>query len=398
MLLDDNELKELFEDLESDRVERKKTEADGKKIRDAICAFANDMPGYGKPGVIFVGVNDDGTCANKEITDKMLTTLSDMRSDGNILPLPAMTVQKKSINDCDVAVVQVEPSPYPPVKYDGRIRIRVGPRRAVANEQEEGILIERRRHKNLPWDMQPIQPATKDDLDLDLFRREYLPSAFAADVLEKNGRSIEQQLRSLRLLAPDQETPTVTGLLAVGTSPADYLPGAYIQFLRVEGTSLTDPIVNQKEIHGPLIDMIPALDTVLDANIRVATDLTSGPREIRHPDYPIAALQQITRNALMHRNYESTNAPVRINWFADRIEILSPGGPFGQVTVENIGKPGFTDYRNPTVAEVMKNLGFVQRFGVGIATAREALSQNGNPDLELTAETTYVLAILRKAS
>ena len=108
----DEELKELFEDIESDRVERKKTEADGKKIRDAICAFANDMPGHGKPGVIFVGVNDDGTCANKDINDKMLTTLSDMRSDGNILPLPLLTVQPRTINGCTVAVVEVSPSDY----------------------------------------------------------------------------------------------------------------------------------------------------------------------------------------------------------------------------------------------------------------------------------------------
>ena len=62
-------------------------------------------------------------------------------------------------------------------KWNGRIWIRVGPRRATANEQEEQILIERRRAGNLPWDLQPIEPATTGDLDLDLFQREYLPSA-----------------------------------------------------------------------------------------------------------------------------------------------------------------------------------------------------------------------------
>ena len=53
----------------------------------------------------------------------------------------------------------------------------------------------------------------------------------------------------------------------------------------------------------------------------------------------------------------------------DRIEILSPGGPFGQVTVENFGQPGIVDYRNPNLAEAMRVLGLVQRFGVGIAIA-----------------------------
>ena len=98
----------------------------------------------------------------------------------------------------------------------------------------------------------------------------------------------------------------------------------------------------------------------------------------------------------MHRNYESSNAPTRINWFNDRIEIQNPGGPYGQVTVESFGTPDLTDYRNPTIAEVMRNLDFVQRFGVGISIARQQLSDNGNPDLELVAETNHVLAIVRK--
>jgi ATP-dependent DNA helicase RecG len=397
-MLTEQELKELFEDIESDRVERKKTEADGKKIRDAICAFANDMPGHGKPGVIFVGVNDDGTCANKDINDKMLTTLSDMRSDGNILPLPLLTVQKRTINGCTVAVVEVSPSDYPPVRYDGRIRIRVGPRRAVASDQEEELLNERRRARHLPWDMQSIKPATLQDLHLDLFKAEYLPSAIASEILEKNGRTVEQQLRTMRFLGEDNITPTVAGILAFGKSPADYLPGAYIQFLRIEGTELSDPIADQKDLQGPLARIISELDILLKANIRIATDITSQSTETRQPDYPLGALQQLARNAVMHRNYESSNAPVRIYWFTDRIEIHNPGGPYGTVTVENFGRPGVTDYRNPTVAEAMKTLGFVQRFGVGIATARRELKENGNPDLEIIADPNHIAVILRKKS
>ena len=62
--------------------------------------------------------------------------------------------------------------------------------------------------------------------------------------------------------------------------------------------------------------------------------------DVRHPDYPIVALQQLVRNAIMHRDYETSNAPVRITWFNDRIEIQNPGGPFGQVTCENFGTAG----------------------------------------------------------
>jgi ATP-dependent DNA helicase RecG len=98
----------------------------------------------------------------------------------------------------------------------------------------------------------------------------------------------------------------------------------------------------------------------------------------------------------MHRSYEATNAPVRLYWFDDRVEVHSPGGPFGLVTRNNFGQPGISDYRNPNLAEAMKALGYVQRFGVGIAIARQELQRNGNPPLEFMIEDTYILAVLRK--
>ena len=122
---------------------------------------------------------------------------------------------------------------------------------------------------------------------------------------------------------------------------------------------------------------------------------TEGPLEVRRHDYPPAALQQIARNAVMHRTYEGTNAPVRIYWFDDRIEMHSPGGPFGQVTMENFGQAGITDYRNPHLAEAMKNLGYVQRFGMGIEIARSELKSNGNPPLEFDVQPTFVLATIK---
>jgi ATP-dependent DNA helicase RecG len=120
-------------------------------IRKAICAYANDLPGHGKPGVIFVGVKDNGECAHFQITDERLRTLADMRSDGNILPPPLMTVQKQVLRGCELAVVLVSPSDNPPVRYNGRVWIRVGPRLAVATAEEERCLAERRRAGDLPF-------------------------------------------------------------------------------------------------------------------------------------------------------------------------------------------------------------------------------------------------------
>src|SRR3990170_5843926 len=98
--VDDHELQALLTDLESDRVERKASLADREKIAQAICAFANDLPDHRLPGVVFVGVNDDGGCAHLSITDELLRTLADMRSNGNIHPFPTITVQKRTLSGC----------------------------------------------------------------------------------------------------------------------------------------------------------------------------------------------------------------------------------------------------------------------------------------------------------
>ena len=394
-MLSDAELIELLEDLESDRVERKQSLSSPDRIREAICAFANDLPNSGKPGVLFVGVKDTGHCAGLTVDDQLLLNLASIRNDGNILPFPIMTVQKRRLQGCDLAVVIVEPSESPPVRYNGRVWIRVGPRRATATGDEERRLAEKRRTHDVTFDRRGVPQATLDDLDLDLFVRSYLPSAIAPDVLAENHRSVEQQLAALHFLSRSGN-PNVAALLVLGKDPITWVPGAYIQFVRFDGLELTDSIRHRVEITGPLPDLLRRLDEVLQAQISVATDVTTQPTEVRHPDYPLVALQQIARNAVMHRNYETSRAPIRIYWFHDRVEIHSPGGPFGQVTESTLGRPGITDYRNPLLAEAMKSLGYVQRFGLGFPLATRELRQNGNPDLQIDASASAVLITLRR--
>jgi ATP-dependent DNA helicase RecG len=276
-----------------------------------------------------------------------------------------------------------------------RVWIRVGPRRAPASAHEELRLAERRRAKDLPFELRPFPSATLADLNLHFFLNKYLPNALAPEVVAQNQRTPEEQLTSLRFMSLEG-CPTALGLLVVGREPRAYLPGAYIQFLRINGTRLTDPIQDRREIAGPLFQVLRQLDETLSTQVQVATVVPPSGAEIRSPDYPMTALQQIARNAVLHRTYEGTNAPVRVYWFTDRVEIHNPGGPYGQVSRENFGAPGAADYRNPHLAEAMKALGFVQRFGVGIPMARDALQQNGNPAPEFHIEDTHVLAVMRR--
>ena len=121
------------------------------------------------------------------------------------------------------------------------------------------------------------------------------------------------------------------------------------------------------------------LDEKLSAHLTTSVDFTSQDREVRRSPYPLPALQQLARNAVLHRTYEGTNSPVRVYWFDDRIEIINPGGPYGSITAQNFGQAGLADYRNPQLAAAFKVLGYAQRFGAGITLARESLKKNGNP-------------------
>ena len=311
---------------------------------------------------MFVGVKDNGEPSGLPITDQLLLSLSDMKTDGNILPLPVLSVEKRVLKKGEMAVVTVMPSDMPPVKYEGRIWIRTGPRRAIANEQEERMLNEKRRYKNIPFDIYPVPSASITDFSRIVFENEYLPAAFATDVLDANRRTYEERLASCKMIvSPNDPTPTVLGILTLGKTPQDFLPGAYIQFLRINGTELADSVIDEEDIRGTLLDMLRRTEEKLKSHNRTAIDITSGPIHQKKMPYPPGAMQQILYNAVLHRTYESTNAPVRVYWFSDRIEISSPG---------------ITDYRNPNIGDVLKTFGFIQAFGRGIAVAKKAMWEN----------------------
>ena len=395
----DDELLIMLHDLESDCVERKEsfTGDTPKRAREAVCAFANDLPNHNKAGVLFLGATDDGKPNGLKITDQLLLTLSDMKTDGNILPFPVITVEKRNLEGAEMAVVTVTPSDSTPVKYDGRIWIRTGPRRALANEQEERILSEKRQSKNVPYDLRPVYGSTIKDLSRVFFEEEYLPMAVAKEILEANNRSYEERLAACKMIVSvDDTTPTFLGLLAIGKKPRFHLGGAYIQFLRIDGPDHMSRIVDELEIDGRILEMYNLAEGKFKVYNKRDIEVLSGPTHVITSDYPETAFRQIICNAILHRRYEENNAPIHFYWYNDRIEINSPGGPFGDVTIDNFGMPGLVSYRNRNLAEVMKNLDLGQRFGFGIKWARETMAENGNPPIEFQVSNGNVCCILRK--
>ena len=109
-------------------------------------------------------------------------------------------------------------------------------------------------------------------------------------------------------------------------------------------------------------------------------------------DYPKVCLRELLMNAILHRSYEAP-APVRFYQYADRIEIQNPGPLYGSARPENF--PTQTSYRNPILAEALRTLGAINRFGRGVERAKAALYKNGSPPPSFTFGDVFFSVTLR---
>lgn len=365
-------------DLESEQIERTTSTTDTSKFAQAICAFSNDLSNTAQSGYLFIGVYDNGVLSGLKANDRLLQSFGGLRSDGNILPQPIMSVSVYSFAEGDIIVVEIQPSPFPPVRYKGKTWIRVGPRKAVANDMEERILIERRASNVSTFDVRPSLGLGVDSINNKLFTENYLPQAIDNDLLVDDHRELSEKLASLRFFSPNYKAITNAGLLLFGNEVERYISGAYIQYVKFDGLTEADDLVNEKKFSGNLVHVLSELDSFLEyAIIQQKPVPVTALKEKRQFNFPKWAIRELLMNSVMHRDYES-NAPIKFYQYSDRIEIINPGGLYGNARPENF--PTVNDYRNPVIAEAMKVLGFVNRFNRGIARVKRELAENGNPD------------------
>lgn len=392
-MIDENLVKELIKDMESDRIERTVSIRDDK-LGPIICAYSNDFPNHRKPGYILLGVKDDGMIAGMEWKDEQLQNIGNIKTNGKVLPQPSLVISPVfKFQDGEVVVVEVKPSTYPPVRFDGRCWIRVGPRRDRATLEEERILTERRASYAKTYDLVPALGTSIDDISVELFKINYLPSAIDKETLQENGRSTEEQLASLRFFDHKENCPTNAGILLFGLNPRFNIPGNYIQYVKFAGKEMTDDVEYEKIFSGALITELSSLDEFIKSNIVKERPLKNDSfKEKIIRNYPYWALRELLMNAVMHRNYES-NAPIYVYEFSNRIEIINPGGLYGEATPQNF--PNASDYRNVVVAEAMKILGYVNRFNYGVKRAKDELEKGGNgePIFDLSLSTKFKVTI-----
>lgn len=218
-MLTHTQLFHLLSSTESSHIERTTSTDNMDKFCQAICAFSNDVSGSGENGYLIIGANDNGKLSGLKVDDKLLLQISNIRTDGNILPQPVMTVEKFTFDDGDVLVAEAQPSEFPPVRYRGRVWVRVGPRKSIATEAEEKILTERRLSNVHTFDAMPCLGTTLDDLDIAIIKKEYLPKAVAEEVLSEDKRTIDKQLASLGLYDLRYNCPTNGAIVLFCVNP-----------------------------------------------------------------------------------------------------------------------------------------------------------------------------------
>jgi len=387
-------IRTLLADIENERIERTTSTKDTDKFAKAVCAFANDLSNKKLPGYLLIGACDDGSLNGLQATDELLRNLAGLRADGNIQPKPALMVEKVSFIEGDIAVIEVQPSKITPVKYKGITYVRIGARKSEANEEEERILREKSEIKSPTFDTSPCLHSTIDDLDVDLFKTDYLPKFVKGSVLKSEKRTIKQQLASLQLFDLANDCPTVAGVLLIGKKPKQILFGSYIQYVQFAGKTRTSTVLNERQFADNLLTMLKELDYFIKYTIQKQRPVfVSVLREEMRINYPYEAIRELAMNLVMHRNYQ-TNSPAKFYEYSDRIEMDNPGNLYGKASPENF--PNETDYRNPVIAVAMKTLGYVNQFGRGIEMVQEELvaNKNGLPAFKFDDITTFKAIVM----
>ncbi len=171
----------------------------------------------------------------------------------------------------------------------------------------------------------------------------------------------------------DQLCPTYAALLLFGKNPQRWLPNASILAAHFPGISFSDEFIKQ-DISGTLPQQLRKAETFLQDNVHAVVRMVGLSRQ-ESPEYPYNAVRELLVNAVAHRDYNQQGDNIHLYLYSDRLEVHSPGELPGPVNLENLLKARFS--RNPVIAQVLSDLGFVERLGYGLNRVVTVMRQNG---------------------
>jgi ATP-dependent DNA helicase RecG len=167
--------------------------------------------------------------------------------------------------------------------------------------------------------------------------------------------------------------PTYALELLFGNHPQRWLPSASILAARFSGVAFADRFI-KTEIAGSLPQQLQQAENFIRTNLQRVVRLIGLKRQ-ETLEYPFEAVRELLVNAVAHRDYNLQGDNIHLNIFADRLEVISPGGLPGPVNLENLLEARFS--RNAVIVQVLSDLGFVERLGYGLDRVVTLMHQSG---------------------
>ena len=338
-------------------------------LAETLVAFAN-----GDGGTILVGVSPEGTILGDVTPDDLEESL--LAAQAQCRPPIEVGWEQVESPGGTLIAIRVPRSSELHALADGRVLIRTGPE----NKPLTGPQIRQLAATKSAGDFEaePVGGAALDDLSPDIIQ-EYL-----AKRQERGGGPsrgpLPEFLQEIGVLG-ESDQPTVAGLLLLGERPQVHLPQSGLVFVRFVGTEPrgSDGLAvygRREEIGGPLARMIERSWQVVWEEMRVGAVVKGLLRE-EQTEYPPFAVREALVNAICHRDYRLRGRRIEVRMFDDRLEVISPGGLPGYITLENIVDEHFS--RNPRIVAGLFQWGYIEELGLGIDRMIEEMLRAGHP-------------------
>ncbi len=376
-------IKEVLErKCESQYLEIKKSNGGTpERLYDTLSSFSNQSGG----GIILFGIDEKSNfdvCGvynaqdlQVKVTQQALQMVPIVRPVFTITTFNGKTVVSAEISECDTT--------DKPCFYSGagRLRgsyIRVGDADILMSEYE--IYAFEAYKKKIRDELRAVERASIQDFDADIVDEYFVKVRKDKVNLAKHNKDKVLSLQGL----VSEGKPTVAGVMILGEYPQAFCPQMCITAVVVEGTEYGCPsdsgarFIDNKRIEGTIPQMLEGALSFVRRNMKVATVINNeGVREDR-TEYPIKAVREVILNALVHRDYSihTEDSPIRIIMYKDRMEVENPGGLYGRITIEDLGK-GPADTRNPFIASNLEVMIDTENRFSGIPTIHYEMAKAG---------------------
>jgi len=381
----EEELIQLVYKISSEKCEKQHIElkkASGgtpSRLYDTLSSFSNQTGG----GIIIFGIDEeagykvvgvyDAQDLQKKLVEQSLQMEPVVRPLCTVAQVDGKVVVSAEISECDMY--------YKPCFYKGagRLRgsyIRVGDSDQPMTEYEiySYEAFKRRIHDEL----RTIERATMAYLGKNNV------SEYLIKLLRQKANLVNlDESRILETQGIMQEgSPTLAGILLFGEYPQEFFPQLSVTAMVVQGKEIGDlgkdmeRFVDNKRIEGTLSQMLEGTLAFVRRNMKVKTIVTEEGTRDDKPEYPIKAVREIILNALIHRDYSvhTERSPIRLVMYEDRLELENPGGLYGRITVDELGKVA-ADTRNPYIAGTLEIMMDTENRFSGIPTVRAELKK-----------------------